>query len=245
MGQKKAQTQEKSVKELKKELDDKTFGMKNKNKSSAIKKQLQRLEISATLVRRKKKEQEGQKEKVLMIQPKAPVGVDPKTIPCVYFQNKLCTKGDKCKYGHEISKPEKTKDEVVDGSRKVCMFLIDAVNQGGYSKEWACPDRRCRDVHMLAEIGAHSEVEISLEEYLELSRQNIGEPHTPMTEDLFLKWREKRLKEEKAHQSKVKQLSNIGRGKELFDAKPEIFEDDEEEGDFIDYSNRCKDSSEE
>lgn len=240
MGQKKAQAQKKSAKELKKELEDKTFGMKNKNKSGAIKKQLQKLEISASLERRKKKEQDAQKEKVL-VQPKAPVGVDPKTIPCVYFQKKLCTKGDKCKYGHETAKPDSAKEEPVDSGR-VCRFLIDAMNQGSYSKGWSCPDRRCGDVHMLSEIGARKDVEIGLEEYLELSRQNVG-AHTPMTEELFLKWREKKLAEEQAHQSKVKQLSRMGR--ELFDARPEMFEDDEEDGDFIDYSGRCEDSGEE
>eukprot|EP00866_Antonospora_locustae_P002512 jgi/Antlo1/2512/1708 len=240
MGQKKAQTQKKSAKELKKELEDKTFGMKNKNKSSAIKKQLQKLEISASLERRKKNEQDIQKEKVL-VQPKAPVGVDPKTIPCVYFQKKLCTKGDKCKYGHEIAKPDSTKDESLDNG-KVCRFLVDAMNQGSYSRGWTCPDKCCRDVHMLSEIGARKDVEIGLEEYLELSRQNVR-AHTPMTEELFLKWREKKLIEEQAHQNKVKQLSRMGR--ELFDARPEIFEDDEDDGDFIDYSGRYENSGEE
>lgn len=238
MGAKKVPASQKEIKQTIKAVEDKAFGQKNKNKSGVIKKQLQKLELTSALERKRKRDQEAEKEKVVLVQPKAAVGVDPKTIPCVYFQNKLCTKGDKCKYGHTAAKTAKEGAAEEIRVKKVCQFLVDVIHQGTYNKEWRCPDTHCRDLHKLTEISQNGEVEVTLEEYLELSRQSLGENLTPMTQEIFLKWRAKKQKEEQVHKNKVKYLSE-NKGRSLFDVKPEIFEDDEE-GEFIDYTDRCE-----
>jgi hypothetical protein len=35
------------------------------------------------------------------------IGVDPKSVVCVYFKQGLCQKGDKCKFSHDITKERK------------------------------------------------------------------------------------------------------------------------------------------
>jgi len=63
-----------------------------------------------------KKEKEKEKEKIkletdifkpVIVQPKAPIGVDPKSIVCEFFKKGLCTKGDKCKYSHNLEQTRK------------------------------------------------------------------------------------------------------------------------------------------
>lgn len=113
--------QEKAKQEAKKKvIEDKTFGMKNKNKSAKvqqyIQKQVQQVEnqgrkASAAAVpsrkERKKAEEEQQKEldalfKVAYKQPKVPLGVDPKSVLCEAFKHGQCTKGFKCKFSHDL-----------------------------------------------------------------------------------------------------------------------------------------------
>lgn len=38
-----------------------------------------------------------------VIQPKISTGADPKSIICEYYKRGLCTKGDKCKFSHDLS----------------------------------------------------------------------------------------------------------------------------------------------
>lgn len=104
-----------------KQVEDKTFGLKNKNKSKAVQKYVQSVQQSVQpRVRRpeddpkaaakKKKEEEMQREKelnelfkVAISQPKVPVGVDPKSILCVFFKQGQCAKGFKCKFSHDLN----------------------------------------------------------------------------------------------------------------------------------------------
>eukprot|EP00243_Klebsormidium_subtile_P003499 TRINITY_DN16907_c0_g1_i1.p1 TRINITY_DN16907_c0_g1~~TRINITY_DN16907_c0_g1_i1.p1 ORF type:complete len:390 (+),score=146.57 TRINITY_DN16907_c0_g1_i1:139-1308(+) len=102
--------------------EDKTFGLKNKNKSKAVQQYVKNLQSSAQAVakqkldpnaekdaQRKKKEAEAQREKelnelfkVAITQPKVPVGVDPKSIVCEFFRHGQCAKGFKCKFSHDL-----------------------------------------------------------------------------------------------------------------------------------------------
>ena len=41
--------------------------------------------------------------KQVVIQPKVPFGVDPKTMLCAYFKAGQCTKGTKCKFSHDLA----------------------------------------------------------------------------------------------------------------------------------------------
>ncbi|XP_004497453.1 zinc finger CCCH domain-containing protein 11 [Cicer arietinum] len=97
-------------------VEDKTFGLKNKNKSKQVQKYVQNLKqsvqpkIDPKTDAKKKKEEEKAKEKELndlfkiaVSQPKVPVGVDPKSILCEFFKVGQCAKGFKCKFSHDLN----------------------------------------------------------------------------------------------------------------------------------------------
>ncbi|KAL0344602.1 UNVERIFIED_CONTAM: Zinc finger CCCH domain-containing protein 11 [Sesamum radiatum] len=98
-------------------VEDKTFGLKNKNKSKNVQKYVQSLKQSvqpkpdpSKLNAQKKKEEEKAREKelnelfkVAIKQPKVPVGVDPKSIVCEHFKVGQCAKGFKCKFSHDLN----------------------------------------------------------------------------------------------------------------------------------------------
>lgn len=111
--------QKADVAKKQKQVEDKTFGLKNKNKSKNVQKYVQNLQQSALprlnkddpkAAAKKKKEEESQREKelnelfkVAISQPKVPVGVDPKSILCEFFRRGQCAKGFKCKYSHDLN----------------------------------------------------------------------------------------------------------------------------------------------
>lgn len=98
-------------------VEDKTFGLKNKNKSKSVQKYVQALKQNVQpkldpkkVDAKKKKEEEKAKEKelndlfkVAVSQPKVPVGVDPKSILCEFFKVGQCAKGFKCKFSHDLN----------------------------------------------------------------------------------------------------------------------------------------------
>lgn len=102
-----------------KSTGDKTFGLKNKNKSKKVQHQINQIEAGADGGIAKKKEaeakrraaekkaaEEAKKETAALYgiqQQKVPFGVDPKSILCEFFKKGLCTKGIKCKFSHDIN----------------------------------------------------------------------------------------------------------------------------------------------
>lgn len=103
-------------------IEDKTFGLKNKNKSAKVGKYVEQVQKqvnsggaknakSAEELARQKKEQKKLEEaraaelaamiKPVVQQQKVPFGVDPKTVMCAFFKAGQCTKGDKCKFSHD------------------------------------------------------------------------------------------------------------------------------------------------
>lgn len=104
-----------------KQVEDKTFGLKNKSKSKNVQKYVNSLQQSVQnrpkrpeddpkAAAKKKKEEESQRDKelselfkVAISQPKVPVGVDPKSIVCEFFRQGQCAKGFKCKYSHDLN----------------------------------------------------------------------------------------------------------------------------------------------
>ncbi|KAE9465222.1 hypothetical protein C3L33_02870, partial [Rhododendron williamsianum] len=98
-------------------VEDKTFGLKNKNKSKNVQKYVQSLQQSvqpkldpskAAAKKKKDEEQARLKElndifKIAVVQPKVPVGVDPKSIVCEFFKVGQCAKGFKCKFSHDLN----------------------------------------------------------------------------------------------------------------------------------------------
>ncbi|KAK9463458.1 uncharacterized protein V1516DRAFT_619524 [Lipomyces oligophaga] len=117
------------------QVADKTFGLKNKNKSSKVQKYVQQVESQGISGIQKKKEAEqarrlaerraADKAKIeaselfnpVMQTQKVPFGVDPKTVLCIFFKQGKCTKGAKCKFSHNLDVDRKTqkKDLYTDG----------------------------------------------------------------------------------------------------------------------------------
>lgn len=237
----------KSLKDQKKELESRLFGEKNNSKKKEIQGMIKKIDLALKLEADARQRIEDTR-KAQTVKQLIPVGVDPKTVQCINFLNGNCDKGDDCQFGHNIKK--EAKSEAADASearpRVVCRFLIDAINANEYTKNWVCPLPKCGDVHKLVELGGNSEVEIGLEEYIELQRQTIDDMRvTPITEEVFRAWRAKKDKEEELHAKRVAALSTNAKGVDLFKARPEIFEDDEEAGDDVDYAERNYEDSEE
>lgn len=230
----------KTPKDMIKELEERLFGEKNKVKKKEIQGMIKKLELEVELDRKKKQEIENTKKNTIVKQI-IPVGVDPKDVQCINFLNGNCDKGDKCQFGHVLKKEEK-KEPVVKNTNKqkiICRFLIDAMNSGEYNKNWVCPIPKCSDLHKLTELSQNSDVEITLEEYIELQRQILDESAlTPVTEKTFLEWKAKKEKEEDLHSRRVAALANNVKGADLFRDNPDMFEDDEEAGDEINYDER-------
>jgi len=105
-------------------MEDKTFGLKNKNKSKKVEKYIKGVasqvkgkdkknENDAYLQKQQKKAEEERKKVELalfkpVIQQKVPPGVDPKSVVCDFFRNGMCTKGDKCKFSHNLEQQRKS-----------------------------------------------------------------------------------------------------------------------------------------
>ncbi|KAL7418875.1 Translation machinery-associated protein 46 [Cryptotrichosporon argae] len=109
----------------KKAADDKTFGMKNKNKSTKVQKHIAQVQQqqaqagkSKEALAKQKQAEERQKKKEAEAARKAldaqlfstidqvqkiPFGTDPKTVLCIYFKNGNCQKGSKCKFAHDLN----------------------------------------------------------------------------------------------------------------------------------------------
>ncbi|KAG5418160.1 TMA46 [Candida metapsilosis] len=102
-----------------KSAEDKTFGMKNKNKSKRVQQQINQLQagIDGGAAKRKEAEakrkaeekkaaEEAKKEAAKLFgiqQQKVPFGVDPKSILCEFFRQGVCSKGNKCKFSHDLN----------------------------------------------------------------------------------------------------------------------------------------------
>lgn len=116
-------------KEKAKIIEDKTFGLKNKNKSAKVSRYVAQVEAQVKnsgsrnakreeeLARQKKEqkkmEEAAKAELAKLINPviqqqKVPFGVDPKTVVCAYFKVGQCSKGDKCKFSHDLNVERKS-----------------------------------------------------------------------------------------------------------------------------------------
>lgn len=116
-------TQEKKKEKI---IEDKTFGLKNKkgakqqkyikNVTQQVKygqqsaRQIAQAEAEKTTKKNdKKKELDELNElfKPVVVAQKVSKGVDPKSVLCAFFKQGQCTKGDKCKFSHDLSMERK------------------------------------------------------------------------------------------------------------------------------------------
>ncbi|KOC69226.1 Zinc finger CCCH domain-containing protein 15 like protein [Habropoda laboriosa] len=107
-------------KKKEKVIEDKTFGIKNKKGAKQqkfiqqVEKQVKsggvnprKLEDPNIKKLEKEKKLKEQKELALIFKPvqtqKIDKGTDPKSVVCAFFKQGQCTKGDKCKFSHDLS----------------------------------------------------------------------------------------------------------------------------------------------
>lgn len=269
-------------------VEDKTFGLKNKNKSKNVQKYVQTLKQSVQprpdptkVAVKKKKEEEKAREKelndlfkVAVTQPKVPVGVDPKSILCEFFKAGQCQKGFKCKFSHDLNiqrKGEKidiysdkrdgetmedwdqeTLEKVVESKKMeynqnkpteiVCKYFLEAVEKKQYGWFWVCPNggKECHYRHALppgyilkSQMKALLEEEsdrLPIEDEIEDQRAKLKST-TPMTPELFMQWKKKKMEErnaglaaQQAERAKNDRMS----GRELFLSNASLFVDDAE-----------------
>lgn len=145
MPPKKQQKNKDVQKRVAKAVVDKTFGMKNKNKSKKVQDFIQQVRVTAATAgmtrqqmdamkyekeqRKLAKEMEAAKlaEKKLfapiITQKKLGVGVDPKTVVCEFFKAGNCVRGAACRYSHDVGVERKGKTLPYYLSLPFCMQL--------------------------------------------------------------------------------------------------------------------------
>ncbi|KAJ1736772.1 Translation machinery-associated protein 46 [Coemansia sp. Benny D160-2] len=137
----------------------------------------------------------------------------------------------------------------------VCKYFLEAIENGKYGWFWDCPNggNKCKYKHALPpgfvlkkdKKPSENKSEISLEEFLETERHNLGSNLTAVTLESFTKWKQERQlrKEEedsKARQAKEKafkagKLSKMS-GRDFFEFNPDLHNDDNDDGDEYDFS---------
>ncbi|KAM9726206.1 zinc finger CCCH domain-containing protein 15 [Menidia menidia] len=118
-------TGNKKTQEKKKEkiIEDKTFGLKNKKgakQQKFIKNVTHQVKYGAQSARQADADKTGKKSdkkkeldelnelfKPVVAAQKVSKGVDPKSVLCAFFKQGQCTKGDKCKFSHDLSMERK------------------------------------------------------------------------------------------------------------------------------------------
>ncbi|KAJ3084908.1 hypothetical protein HDU99_000035 [Rhizoclosmatium hyalinum] len=146
----------------------------------------------------------------------------------------------------------------------VCKFFLEAIDNRKYGWFWECPNggKTCKYRHALppgyalkkketeAERREREKVEkenaITIEDFLDTERHNLGSNLTPINEETFKKWKEDRkakqaVMEEKKEKEKAEAFKKMKSGmksgmalsgKELFDFNPDwaAMDDADEEG---------------
>ncbi|KAJ0005277.1 hypothetical protein NQD34_011491 [Periophthalmus magnuspinnatus] len=314
-------TGSKKTQEKKKEkiIEDKTFGLKNKkgakqqkfikNVTQQVKygqqsvRQMAQAEADKTKKGDKKKELDELNElfKPVVAAQKVSKGVDPKSVLCAFFKQGQCTKGDKCKFSHDLSMErkcekrnmyvderdedlekdtmenwdEKKLEEVVnkkhgEAEKKkaktqiVCKYFLDAIESNNYGWFWVCPKGgdTCMYRHALPpgfvlkkdKKKEEKEEEISLEELIEKERSALGPNVTRITLETFLAWK-KRKKQEKVDRAREEMekkkadfragKSLVVSGREVFEFRPELVDDDDAEADDTKYTEEEEEEEEE
>jgi len=288
-------------------VEDKTFGLKNKNKSKVVQKHIQSVaaQVQGTKSKKqleteykKKEDEKKEKErqslereisKPAITQAKVPLGVAPKSVVCEFFKLGLCTKGEKCKFSHNIEQNRKaekidiytdrrqadlpsdteeknetmetwdqTKLERVVESKQteenkeiktkiVCKHFLEAIESRKYGWFWECPNggEKCMYVHALppgfvlkatkSRDEQEEEQPIPIEEQIEQERSKLTK-RTPITLELFLKWKTDKTKEVETKKEAAREKRELDikagklmrSGREMFSFDPSLFVDEED-----------------
>ncbi|XP_036397341.1 zinc finger CCCH domain-containing protein 15-like [Megalops cyprinoides] len=310
-------TQEKKKEKI---IEDKTFGLKNKKgakQQKFIKTVTQQVKYGQQNARQiaaaeteKNKKTDKKKElselnelfKPVVAAQKVSKGVDPKSVLCAFFKQGQCTKGDKCKFSHDLSLErkcekrsvyidgrdedlekdtmenwdEKKLEEVVNKkhgetekkkakTQIVCKYFLDAIENNKYGWFWVCPGGgdNCMYRHALPpgfvlkkdkKKEETEEEQISLEELIENERSALGPNVTRITLETFLAWKKRKRQEKaaKAEQDMERKRADFkaGRalgvsGREVFEFRPDLVNDDDEEADDTRYAEDDNDTIQE
>ncbi|XP_044160653.1 zinc finger CCCH domain-containing protein 15 isoform X1 [Bufo gargarizans] len=297
-------------KKKEKVIEDKTFGLKNKKgakQQKFIKNVTQQVKFGQNNPRlvaqaegdKKNKKDDKKKElqelnelfKPVVAAQKVSKGVDPKSVVCAFFKQGQCTKGDKCKFSHDLSLErkcekrsvyfdgrvdelekdtmdnwdEKKLEEVVnkkhgEAEKKkpktqiVCKFFLEAIEGNKYGWFWVCPGGgdTCMYRHALPpgfvlkkeKKKEEKEDEISLEDLIEKERAALGLHVTRITLESFLAWKKRKrqdrilkIEEEmERRKSDFKAGKSLGiSGREVFEFRPELVDEDDDEADDTQY----------
>ncbi|XP_068920615.1 LOW QUALITY PROTEIN: zinc finger CCCH domain-containing protein 15 [Petaurus breviceps papuanus] len=292
-------------------IEDKTFGLKNKKgakQQKFIKAVTHQVKFGQQNPRQaaqnegdkklkkddKKKELQELNElfKPVVAAQKISKGADPKSVVCAFFKQGQCTKGDKCKFSHDLSLErkcekrsvyidardeelekdtmdnwdEKKLEEVVnkkhgEAEKKkpktqiVCKHFLDAIENNKYGWFWVCPGGgdNCMYRHALPpgfvlkkdKKKEEKEDEISLEDLIERERSALGPNVTKITLESFLAWKKRKRQEkiDKLEQDMERRKADFKAGKalvisgrEVFEFRPELVDDDDEEADDTRYT---------
>ncbi|XP_028325368.1 zinc finger CCCH domain-containing protein 15 [Gouania willdenowi] len=307
-------TQEKKKEKI---IEDKTFGLKNKKgakQQKFIKNVTQQVKYGQQSGRQaaqadadktnkksdKKKELDELNElfKPVVAAQKVSKGVDPKSVLCAFFKQGQCTKGDKCKFSHDLSMErkcekrslyvderdedlekdtmenwdEKKLEEVVNKKHGeaekiktkthiVCKHFLEAIENNKYGWFWSCPagGDTCMYRHALPpgfvlkrdkKKEEKDEEEISMEELIENERSALGPNVTRITLETFLAWKKRKRQEkvDKAREEMEKKKADFKAGKsltvsgrEVFEFRPELVDDDDAEADDTRYVEESDD----
>ncbi|CAG8633721.1 1921_t:CDS:2 [Paraglomus brasilianum] len=156
MPPKKNQSEKSKQKEKQKIVEDKTFGLKNKKKSSKVQQQIKQIQNQVMQAGNKKAQKEAEAKKDAIAQKKAaeqkkkeelaelvrpvqtqkvPFGVDPKTVLCQFFKAGQCQKGDKCKFSHDLAVERKSaKIDLYTDSRTIGDKKTDTMDKWDQKK---------------------------------------------------------------------------------------------------------------
>ncbi|XP_076120367.1 zinc finger CCCH domain-containing protein 15 [Alosa pseudoharengus] len=301
-------TQEKKKEKI---IEDKTFGLKNKKGAKQQKfiktvthqvkyGQQNPRQVAAGEAGKKKDDKKTISElnelfKPVVVQQKVSKGVDPKSVLCAFFKQGQCTKGDKCKFSHDLTIErkcekrslyvderdedlekdtmehwdEKKLEEVINkkhgeaekikpNTKIVCRYFLDAIENNKYGWFWVCPGGgdSCMYRHALP-VGfvlkkdkkkeEEKEEKISLEELIETERAALGPNVTRITLETFLAWKKRKRQEKiyRAEQDMEKKKADFkaGRslgvsGREVFEFRPELVDDDDDEADDTKYDTK-------
>ncbi|KAH1195182.1 Zinc finger CCCH domain-containing protein 11 [Glycine max] len=169
-------------------VEDKTFGLKNKNRSKNVQKYVQNLKqyvqpkLDPSKLTAKKKKEEKAKDKELNDLFKIAVS-QPK-----------CTKGFKCKFSHDLNVQRKGEKLTFIVIKTMEDWDQDTLEKVVESKKTEYNQNKPTDMALLEE---ESE-KITIEEEIENQRAKVTTT-TPMTPELFMQWKKKKMEEREAN----------------------------------------------
>jgi len=145
-----------------------------------------------------------------------------------------------------VVEKKQTSENKTNATKIVCKYFLEAIESKKYGWFWECPNGgdKCIYQHSLppgfelkftSKKADEEEETISIEEQIEVERSKLVK-RTPLTLELFLKWKDEKKKEkeddEKEQQQKRDADIKSGRimrsGREMFVYNPDLFVDDED-----------------